>query len=288
MTENTTNVRSRATSASTSSQARHLRYQGWSGLFVAPRVDPKAPELVFDPAPDEELPERELVVLLTHGHPEHIQGAIAHLARRDRAPITIVASAALCRYVMKHAPERGDRFVPVAPGEEVRVSGWTLRVFAWDHLPLLPRGPLKAARYVLKLMKRPSGLAKIVLGGVSGPPHEPMLGYSVREDAESSWLVHYGEGMHRETRPEELARVLGQGDVDALVFGVEPEDAEALPELLCGKRIENVRHLVAFEPHRPWRAGFGLSQLDGSSFVRALGGGDADARLLERGDDVTL
>ncbi len=271
-----------------SKNARELRYQGWSGLVVSPRERADKPALVLDPAPEHELSSERLVVLLTHGHPEHIDGTLAHLARRGRAPITVVASAALCRYLMARAPERGDRFVPVSPGEEIEVDGWTIRVFGWNHMPLLPPGAGKAARYVLTLMKRPKGLAKIVLGGVSGPPHGPMLGYSIRERGEASWLVYYGEGMHRQTTASELERVLGEDEIDALVFGVEPEDVEALPELLRGRRIERVRHLVAFEPHRLWRASFGLPQLDGVDLVQRLGSSDSRARLLDQGDAVSL
>lgn len=265
--------------------ALHLRYQGWSGCAVRPPEGSHASPLVFDPSPGVELEGGALTLLLTHGHFEHVDGALAHLRRREREPVTVVASSPLCQFLERRAARPGDRLVPVGADSRVEANGWEIRVFEWVHMPLLPPGAGPAARYLLKLMKHPRGLAKMAVGGARGPRHRPMLGYCVRASAASGWLVYYGEGIHRQTTRAQVRAALGEGPVDALVFGAEPEDARALPELLAGQAAA---HVLAFEPHRPWRAAFGLPQLDAAALAATLRAKGLDARPLTAGDTVTL
>jgi len=276
--------------------ALRLSYQGWSGVVVDASHD--ATPLVFDPAPGTALPPGA-TLLLTHGHFEHVDGALAHLRRRQRPPVTVVASAPLCRYLQRHAPGRGDRFVRVAAGQELEVGGWSLRVFAWEHMTLLPPGAGSKVRYVLKLVTHPASLMKMAVGGACGPlAHSPMLGFAARAPGAAGWLVYYGEGLHRRTSPRELRSVLDAVPVETLVFGAEPEDIDALPRLLAGHAVERA---LAFEPHRGWRANFGLPQIDMAELVTdeileeiaVVGPRDrVAARILERlsgiGDAVSL
>jgi len=264
-------------------EALSLSYQGWSGCIVrAPRG---ATALAFDPAPDAELDPSGATLLLTHGHPEHVEGALAHLRRPQRAPVTVIASAHLCRYLGRRTPCREDRFVPVAAGARVEAGGWAVRVFEWDHMTLLPPGAAAAARYLARLARNPRGLARIALDGVWGPPHGPMLGYCVRAPGARGSLVYYGEGLHRRTSRQELRDALGDEPVDTLIFGAEPEDAATLPALLAGHAIGTT---LAFEPHRPWRASFGLPQLDLLDLVDRLRRVGLDAQALALGDTVAL
>lgn len=258
-----------------------IGYQGWSGCVLRA---PGASTLVFDPAPGSEVPEGATLAL-THGHFEHVDGALAHLRRASRAPVTVIASAPLCRYLRRHAATE-DRFVRVRAGDTVEVDGWRARVFEWVHMTLLPPGAAQAARYLVKLVSHPGGLARMALGGARGPLHHgPMLGFRVRAASAPGSLVYYGEGLHRRTSREELAEVLDEEPVDTLVFGAEPEDLDALPQLLAE---HDVRRALAFEPHRGWRADFGLPQIDLVELVARLKAAGVDAGALSAGDTVAL
>ncbi len=266
-------------------EAFELSYQGWSGCVVRTPALSFATPLVFDPAPDLEIEPIETMLLVTHGHFEHVQGALAHLRRAPRAPVTVIASTTLCRWLERRSKHPGDRFVAVSAGSRLEAGGWNVRVFEWEHMPLLPPGAGPAARYLFKLMKHPRGLAKMALGGATGPRFKPMLGYCVQAKGSKEWLVYYGEGVHRCTSREQLRAVLDNDPVDTLVFGAEPEDAAALPELLAGHRVAK---MFAFEPHRPWRAEFHLPQLDVAGLAARLRAKGIDARLLAAGDSVPL
>lgn len=280
-----THAASVAEPASSAEDALRLGYQGWSGCVVrAPRGSGAAP-LVIDPSPGCELEPTAATLLLTHGHPEHVDGARAHLRRAQRAPVTVIASRHLCRYLERRSARHDDRFVPVAAGARVEANGWTVRVFEWEHMGLFPPGLVPAARYLLTLMRHPRGLLDIVRGGVTGPRHGPFLGYCVRAPATAGSLVYYGEGMHRRTSRQELRDALGDEPVETLVFGAEPEDAHALPALLAGHGIART---LAFEPHRPWRAEFGLPQLDLADLLTRLRAVGLDADALTTGETVTL
>lgn len=259
-----------------------LCYQGWSGLVVRAAAGRTGGALAFDPCPTEPLGAERVALLLTHGHPEHVQGSLAHLRREERAPVTVVASPHVCRWLRRAARE-ADRFVPVTAGDRVEVEGWAVRVFEWEHMPLLPPGALHAVRHILALVSHPRGLAKIAFGGMTGPRHGPMLGYTVRAPGGGGALVYYGEGLHRKTTREQLRDALGDEPVGALVFGAEPEDAEALPALLSGQHVGRV---LAFEPHRPWRTEFGMPQLDAADLDARLRAAELDARTLSPGETV--
>ncbi len=275
----------RTEGTSKAEDAFHLSYQGWSGCIVRAPRGSGAATLVFDPSPEGAFEPAEATLLLTHGHPEHVGGALAHLRRTERAPVTVIASTHLCRYLERRTARHDDRFAPVGAGALVEANGWSVRVFEWEHMTLLPAGAGPAARYLLALAKHPRGFAGIVLGGVKGPRHGPMLGFSVRARGWNGSLVYYGEGLHRRTSRQELRGALGDEPIDTLVFGAEPEDAHALPELL-GRHA--VGKMLAFEPHRRWRAEFGLSQLDIAELTAKLRAEGLDAHPLAAGETVTL
>lgn len=243
------------------------RYQGWSG-FVLSSPDRAEPPVVFDPSPDEPLAPIEQVIAITHGHPEHVLGALSHLRRAQRAPVTVVASPGVCRYFARHSARDDDRFVPVAAGDSVAVRRWRIRVFSWRHMPLLPPGLGPALRHLTRLLTHPIHTIRIALQSVGGPSHGPMIGFQVCCDSFDS-VVYLGEGLHRESTPAELDAALGGVPVGALVAGVEPEDSESIPELLSGRAISKV---VLFEPHRIWRKRFGMPLADLAALAARLAG----------------
>lgn len=273
---------STARAAVAQEEALSLTYQGWSGCIV--RAKGAAP-LVFDPPPRAEIP-RGAVLFLTHGHFEHVDGALAHLRRSTRSPFTVIASSPLCDYLERRAGRRDDVFSRVAEGDRIEVEGWRVRVFAWEHMTLLPPGMGNAARYLFKLATHPAGLARMALGGARGPKqHGPMLGFSVLAPGAKSSIVYYGEGVHRRTSRQDLERVLADERDPTLVFGAEPEDLDALPQLLGGAALSRA---LAFEPHRGWRADFGLPQIDLGELVSRLSKAGVSAGALAAGDTVTL
>lgn len=259
-----------------------LTYQGWSGWLVEPPAGAHA-SLCFDPAPGQRLPAGSLVLLLTHGHPEHVDGTRAHLERADRAPVDVVASPGLVEHLRRAArPE--DRFHPVRDGDRARVGGWELVVFAWDHMSLVPPEPRRAVKQLYHLLSRPRGLAKIAVGGLFGPPHGPMLGYRVGREGAGEELVYLGEGLHRRTTSRVLADALGSG-APTLIAGVEPEDEEQIPELLAWHPFER---FLAFEPHREWRADFGMRQIDLERLAARLRGAGLASSAAASGDTLLV
>jgi hypothetical protein len=256
-----------------------LRYQGWSGCEVRGLTP-----LFFDPAPDLELEGDRAIVLLTHGHPEHVAGTLAQLRRRSRPPLTVIASDPLCRYLERRTAGKEDRFLRAAARDHLEVFGWGVRVFGWTHMSLLPPGLGPAARYLATLLRNPRGLARMAWADVRGPAHAPMLGYHVRAGG-SGGIVYLGEGLHRRTSKKALAEALGPDPIDALVFGAEPEDVEALPALLSGRAIGRA---LAFEPHRDWREEFALPQLDPVELVSRLRGAGLDASAMRQGETIIV
>jgi hypothetical protein len=257
-----------------------LRYRGWSGFEVRA---PGRTAVLVDPAPDREIADERAIILVTHGHPEHVAGSLAHLRKTSRAPVTVIASAPICRYLERRTAGREDRFLRVAPRDRLEVLGWSVRVFGWTHMSLLPPGMLPAARYLATLLRHPRGLARMAWGDLRGPAHAPMLGYHV--SAGAGGVVYYGEGLHRLTSRRALEETLGPDPIDALVFGAEPEDVDALPALLAGHEVGRA---IAFEPHRPWREDFGLPQLDAEDLVSRLSAAGLDALAVRADQTITV
>lgn len=234
-----------------------LTYQGWSG-FIVDVPDDRCAQLVLDPAPDAVLPSTAFAMLITHGHPEHVQGAFAHIRRADREPVQVIASTHVCRYLAKHSAQPADQFHPLAGGESLEVPGWQVRAFGWEHMSLLPPNKLLAVGYLVKLFIHPLRLARVGLASAGGPRHAPMLGFHLTPPSGAP-LVYYGEGLHRLTTQEELQGAFGSGRVGTLITAVEPEDTQQLPDMLAPHAIDEI---VAFEAHYTWRQQFGMPQID--------------------------
>jgi hypothetical protein len=259
-----------------------LDYLGWSGF----RIDwAGGPTLFVDPPDADLLPrECEVSILLSHGHPEHVQGTAAHLAAGERAPVAVVASPQVCRHLQQRCGRDGDRFQPAAAGEDIALAGLSLRPFAWRHMPLVPPEPKLAVRHIARLATHPRTTFGIVRDGLVGPRPGSMLGYRLEPDSGPRILL-YSEGLHRRTRRAELREALAGGSVEVLVFAFEPEDADALPDLVAAVGAPVA---VPFEAHRGWRAELGMPQADLPRLSRELAARGITARALAGGERLLL
>lgn len=262
-----------------------LHYQGWSGCVIEAPATPRTPALAIDPAPGGELPRTELVVLITHGHPEHIQGARDHVALRDRAPVTVIGSANVCRFLKKYSTHVTDRFHEVAGGGRVEAGGWRVRVFAWKHMSLIPPDFFLALRHISKLFLHPLRFTRIALDSAFGPRHAPMLGFCVTPPDGAMPFVYYGEGLHRLTEQAELRQAFGETPIGALITAVEPEDTQQLPAMLAP---HGIRRILAFEAHRIWREQFGLPQIDLPDLLQRFKAGGMDGEALAPGQSTAV
>lgn len=239
-------------------------YLGWSGFRIAGRDA----LVLLDPPNEDAIPrEREAAVLISHGHPEHVGALRSHLeTNTSGAPLTIVASAAICRHLAKRTKRPGVRFVAVGPGDAL-APAWSVgaRVFGWRHFPLFPPGAKARARHIKRLISRCDLAAKIAWAGLTGPRASPMLGFDL--EIEGARLIAYGEGLHRRTRAPAVAEACGAGKAALLLLAVEPEDADALPFLVKATRAESA---LLFEPHAPWRDAFGMERADLAAVKRAI------------------
>lgn len=239
-----------------------ISYLGWSGF----RIDRQDGVPIFiDPDARAELPlGRPLVILLTHGHPEHLGGTRAYLERAGNgADATIFASTAICRHLARRSKAGRLKFKPVCPGMRLEADGGvSITVFQWQHLPLLPYGFGPAVRHVAQLLSNPQLALRIAWAGLTGPRPGPMLGFQIGfGDGD---VVAYGEGLHRFCKPR---RGDGPQDRTILLAGIEPGDESAVPDLIreCG-----VRSAILYEPHAKWRDAFRMPQADLASVRDSL------------------
>jgi len=263
-----------------------LQYQGWSGCIIQAEEHWGLPQVVIDPAPEATFSDKTMIVLVTHGHPEHIKGVSKHISATGREPISVIGSRSVCNYLRRHSAHRHDRFIPVAAGNHVQADGWNISVFGWRHMGLLPPGLRMKVFYLLKLFSNPLQLLRIVLDGLYGPRHAPMLGYRIEAaNGESKPLVYFGEGLHRRTTLDQLESGLGPLPPATLVAAVEPEDVDQLPKLLQPYPISDV---LSFEAHRVWRENFGMPQVDITDFTNQMENAGLRYRSLIPGETVQL
>lgn len=230
-----------------------VTYQGWSGCVLAA---PGCIPLYFDPAPGSTLSDQKKIVFITHGHPEHVEGIASHLQSCRKHGISVLGSTSVCKYLKARSSNPADSFIPVNSGSSLTLHDWSVNVFGWEHMSLLPASWREKRTYLGRLLRHPVRLAKIGVHGLSGPRHAPMLGYRVSGPGR---VVYFGEGLHRRTTGACLQAAMGKETVDVLLAAVEPEDAHDLPRLVLAS---GAKQLLAFEAHRPWREQFELPQIN--------------------------
>ncbi len=231
-----------------------ITYLDWSGFRIE-RQDQAA--IFLDPPAKAALPgDRPLLILLSHGHPEHIGGTRNYLSQMgSKAQATIIASDSVCRYLARHTRASGVVFKPARPGDHLRLNDdVSVNVFRWKHLPLLPPGVMPSVRHIAHLLSNLSLAARIAWAGVTGPRAEPMLGFHLFL---GGWeVLAYGEGLHRKCNKI----VEGQGALGTVALaGVEPGDEAAMVKLI---RASAAGETILYEPHAKWRDAFGMPRVD--------------------------
>ncbi len=234
-----------------------VTYLGWSGF----RIDrPDGSLLLIDPPTGVSIPaDRPLLLLITHGHPEHLGGVRALLADASPTPMTICASADIVRYLSRRSQRPCVTFMNARADERLKLAnGVKVEIFCWKHLPLLPPGGvISAAAHLSALASRPLLAARIVRAGIAGPRPDPMLGFRIITG--DMRILAYGEGLHRLCPPAEATRNAQGCENGTLLAAVEPEDADFLPDLICAT---NSGRVFLYEPHARWRDAFGMPRAD--------------------------
>lgn len=241
-----------------------VSYLGWSGFRIE---GGESPPIFIDPPRDATLPtDRRIVLLLTHGHPEHLGGTHVFL-EKGRGGALLCASPGLCRYFARRYPSNPDiELHGLRPGDRMPLAdGVSAEVFAWRHLPLLPPGLGASLRHIRRLASNPTLAASILRAGFRGPRPGPMLGFRLFVEGES--LIAFGEGLHRKCRPQEAAAAAKGCAGGALLAAVEPEDASYLPRLIAAT---GATRTLLYEPHARWRDAFGLPRADVAALARRL------------------
>lgn len=255
-----------------------LRYQGWSGFVVA---WPEGPCVHFDPPRGADLPrDRATVLLLSHGHPEHVRGAIAYLADPSpREATTVLAAPSVCRYLQRRHARPGDGFLPCTAGQTCSLPGLRVAVFPWIHMSLLPAGVGPALRHLGCLVSHPILALRIAWEGLFGPPFAPMLGFALLPQ-DGPGVLLYSEGMNRGLTVAEAERIGREFACEVLLFGVEPEDMDRLPDLVAAVGCPVA---VPYQPHRRWREAFGMPLADLNGLAATLTARGIRVPLLDEG-----
>ncbi|MCC6202145.1 MAG: MBL fold metallo-hydrolase [Gammaproteobacteria bacterium] len=259
-------------------RATQLSYLGWSGFRLH---DPAGIELYLDPPGGTVFsPDQTAHILITHGHPEHVQGTLEHLRNPARAlPVVIAAGEGVCRHLRRHARHDADRFQVCTPGQHFELAGYGIDVFKWTHMPLLPPGLSAKLHHVRRLCSRPRLAARIVLAGIIGPWPYPMLGFRLVRPGRTRILL-YGEGLHRQASPRALAQLAAELPADVLLAAVEPEDLAILPDLIA--RL-GTRKVALYQAHQPWRMSFGMPLADLDALAATLVHAGHEALLFPPG-----
>lgn len=242
-----------------------ISYYGWSGFRIEP--DHKR-EILLDPTEDMQPTKGvETIVILSHGHPEHVAGTMKMITDGNREQeVAVIASPAICRFLEKRSKHAKDTFYPSHPARGLRVHDIDIEPFEWRHMSLLPPEITTAIHHLGKILTHPFKALQIIRNGWGGPPFEPMLGYRITPPEGPSFLF-YSEGLHRKTRVEEIEYVSNHLPADVLIAGIEPEDISVYPDLVKQLAIPQV---IPYQPHLPWRKGFGMAEVDMHNFCETL------------------
>ncbi len=244
-----------------------LTYLGWSGFALA---FADTPMLFIDPPDALEIPgDRDICLLITHGHPEHVSGALGYLRDQDRSgAATVVAPPGLCRYLERRSRHTRDRFHACEPGMSLTVGGVTVDGFRCHHMPLLPPEKGAARAHLARLAGNPRLAVGIAVDVLRGPPAGPLLGFRLGH-ADSPKILFFGEGLHRGIDRGSIAEIAASHPADVLIAAVEPEDMAVLPDMMLAAGAPAV---VPYEAHRPWRDGFGMPRADLDALSSTLAG----------------
>jgi hypothetical protein len=261
-----------------------ITYLGWSGFRIRA---PGGARIFIDPPKGAQPPEGGTnIILLTHGHPEHLGGALCHLRHGTGAGRTVVvASPALCRYLAARDVARAADFLPAEAGGRLRLAdGVDVEVFGWRHMPLLPPGPGAALRHIGRVLAHPRIAWRIVAMAATGPGAGPLLGFRLRLENGAA-VIAYGEGLHRRCALGEPAAIGRRAPGATLLVAAEPEDAHVLPDLIAAS---GAARALLYEPHAEWRDAFSMPRADLAALRRASESHSVAAHIVLPGNSVGL
>jgi len=243
-----------------------IRYLGWSGVTVR-----HADTLItFDPFGDGLTGDgieaaTSTILCLTHGHPDHC-GSVRRLLAAPGVTTDLVSSPAVVDYIARGGPFPRVKLHSLVATESISIGGTQVTAFSWKHLPLLPPGVRPRIEYTAHLLSHPISFMRIGISSLGLPIHAPTLGFHITF-ADGRSVLNYAEGLHRLTDAREVEAVARTLPADVLMFAVEPEDVEAIPQWL---KILQPATVFLYEAHRPWRELFRLSCVDLKAYTAEL------------------
>ena len=240
-----------------------LEYPGWGTFRLtvagAPRimVDPCISRLLDDPCARPDQVEAD-VVLLTHGHHEHIRDThrIAWAAS-----VPLVAPPQVMDYLVEHRGMSASRFVRIEPDETVELPGLRITARSFPHLEkhdvagkveILRRdNPLGALYILLRFGPRILSSWREIK---SQPEHGPYLAYDIQYDGGPRVFFSCEAFTHllAEGRVEDWGR--GAQPVDLAVVGVESGQELAAAQLID---CLGPRRAVGAAVHAPFERFYG-------------------------------
>ncbi len=234
-----------------------LTYLGWSGFRFS---WPGKPQILIDPPDVNRIDrEQETLLLLSHGHSEHVAGTLKYLADTSRvAPVTVLASPPVCIYLKCRYGRKDDRFISCLPGDVKTLFDLRIDVFNWQHMPLLPSGLRPIIYYLSRLIRHLGFTLKVIRSGLKLLKVGPMLGFRL-VPKNGPRLLLYSEGLHQHTSKVEVKETGRLLSAEVLLFAVRQEDTQAITELVSAIGIPVA---IPYEAHRFWKKGFGLPIAD--------------------------
>jgi hypothetical protein len=250
-----------------------VHYAGWSTFRLEVEggptlvIDPCISALLDDPHAEPEDCVGD-VVLLTHGHHEHIRDA-HRIARFHSGPF--VAPPQVVDYLCAVRHFQPSRLVRIEPNETIELDGFRVTAREFPHLEkhdaagklaiLKQDNPLGApkmlARHALNI-----ALSYLVIR--RQPEHGPFLAYDLEYDG-GPRVFFTCEAFTKLLDPE-IVRGWGEGDrpVDLAIVGVESsheEAAAALTDALAPRRA------IAAAIHAPFERFYGKPPVEGARWV---------------------
>ncbi len=239
--------------------AQQMTYLGWSGFQF--NISENC-HIFIDPPKGTVFSEKaDIIIFITHGHPEHLGGTYDHVRTAGQGrDTTIIASRVVSGYLAKKCCRDGVNFITVKAGQKSTLPpDIAFEVFSWRHMPLLPPGFGAAVRHMVHILRGLPLAWRIIRMSLAGPRGAgDMLGYLLRLPGDRNIII-YGEGLHRHTHIGDVRAIGRTAPGATLLVATEPEDIAELPGLVVAS---GAACAILYEPHRPWRDMFELPHAD--------------------------
>ena len=255
-----------------------LSWPGWGTFRIEPErgptvvVDPCVSALLDDPHATEAQVVGD-VVLLTHGHHEHIRDS-ARVARLNAAPF--VAPPQVVDFLVQHRGIPRERFLQIEPDSSVELPGLRVTARSFPHLEkhdvagklgVLRRN--RALSNIRLLLRHAPRIARAWLAIRGQPEHGPFLAYDLQ--FEGGPRIFLTCEAFTELLEPAIAADWSQGDrpIDLAVVGVESGQEEAAARLL--DELSAV-HAVAAAVHAPFERFYGKEPVLPARFLAGSAG----------------